>query len=30
MVRAGFVLDWIGIVVVTVLVYTWGRWVFGL
>ena len=30
MVRAGWVIDWIGIAVVTILVYTWGRWVLGL
>jgi sodium-dependent dicarboxylate transporter 2/3/5 len=30
MARAGFVGDWIGIVVVTLLVYTWGRWVLGI
>jgi sodium-dependent dicarboxylate transporter 2/3/5 len=28
--RAGFAIDWIGIVVVTILVYTWGRWVLGI
>jgi sodium-dependent dicarboxylate transporter 2/3/5 len=30
MVRAGFVIDWIGIVVVTILVYTWGSLVLGI
>jgi sodium-dependent dicarboxylate transporter 2/3/5 len=30
MIRAGFVVDWMGIVVVTILVYTWGRWVLGI
>jgi sodium-dependent dicarboxylate transporter 2/3/5 len=30
MVRAGFAIDWIGIVVVTLAMYTWGRWVLGI
>jgi sodium-dependent dicarboxylate transporter 2/3/5 len=30
MVRAGFALNWIGVVVITILVYTLGRWVFGI
>lgn len=30
MARAGFAVDWIGIVVVTLLMYTWGRWVLGI
>lgn len=30
MVRAGFVIDWIGIVVIAILMYTWGRWVLGI
>ncbi len=30
MASAGFVVDWIGIVVVTLAMYTWGRWVLGI
>jgi sodium-dependent dicarboxylate transporter 2/3/5 len=30
MVRAGWVMDWIGILVVTIVTFTWGRWVLGL
>ncbi|HXV13896.1 MAG TPA: SLC13 family permease, partial [Candidatus Krumholzibacteria bacterium] len=30
MVRAGFAIDWIGIIVVTLAMYTWGRWVLGI
>lgn len=30
MVRAGFAIDWIGIVVVTLAMYAWGRWVLGI
>jgi len=30
MIRAGFAIDWIGIVVITILLYTWGRWVLGI
>ncbi len=30
MVRAGFAVDWIGIVVITVVMMAWGRWVLGI
>jgi sodium-dependent dicarboxylate transporter 2/3/5 len=30
MARAGFALNWIGVIVVTIVVYTLGRWVFGI
>ena len=30
MVRAGFAIDWIGIVVVTLAMYVWGRFVLGI
>jgi sodium-dependent dicarboxylate transporter 2/3/5 len=30
MVRAGFVIDWIGIAVVTLAMFAWGRWVLGI